>query len=168
MAWLASPPCLSAMCSSMNPRRLLRYASSILFLLQWIHRYTLTVNTSLPKVSELPTGLQAWHSKGRMVPVLGRQMFVMEQVASALTTTPAAGRRPGDHHPRPWLPHLQLRLPQGRRSVAHEVEAPNDFLQTNSARASRLSCLTTWALGFRISLWTTPTPYMSRQSRWVV
>jgi len=38
-----------------------------------------------PEVSELPAGVQAWHSKGRMVPVLGRQMFVVEQGAGAET-----------------------------------------------------------------------------------
>ena len=63
--------------------------------------------------------------------LMGRQMFVVEQVASELTATPAAGHRPRDHHPSPWLPHLQLRLPQGCRSVTQYVEPPKTLLQTN-------------------------------------
>ena len=39
-----------------------------------------TISRLFYQVEDLPPGLQDWYSRGRMVTVLGRSMFVLEQV----------------------------------------------------------------------------------------
>ena len=45
-------------------------------------KFVVIITKTLPQLNELPGGIQDWFAKGQMVDVLGRQMFVIEQVTN--------------------------------------------------------------------------------------